>query len=290
MQIVFHLGAHCTDDDRLLKCLLKNRDALAEHGIAVPEPDLYRKPLRETALSLMGATASEETQAYLLQEILQGGPQDRIILSWDSFMTSPQGALRHMLYPNAGESMQAYTRIFPEAQVEFHLAIRNPVTFLPTLFRKQSGLSHEEFMTIDDPADLRWSDTITNLRRHNPGVPITVWCDEDTPLIWPEVLEGISRHPKGMELAGSNDLLQSIMTEEGLTRMTTYIAGHPPQSPAQRRRIVSAFLDKFARREQIEQEITMQGWNEELVDHCSAAYDRDMARIIAMPDITAITA
>ena len=36
MRIVYHLGAHCTDEDRLVRCLLKNRAVLAEAGIAVP--------------------------------------------------------------------------------------------------------------------------------------------------------------------------------------------------------------------------------------------------------------
>lgn len=290
MQIVFHIGVHCTDDDRLLHCLQQNRDALAQQGICVPEPERYRKPLREAAVSLMGETASEETQAYLLQEILQGTAARRVILSWESFTTFPRGVLRHMLYPNCGERMHAYTRIFPAAQAEFHLAIRNPGTFLPALFRKQSGLSYEEFMTIEDPADLRWSETVANLRRYNPDVPITVWCDEDTPLIWPEVIRAVSGHPEGMELTGSDDFLASIMSPDGLARMVAYRDGHPPQSPAQRRRIVSAFLEKFALPEQVEQEINMRGWTEDLILRCSESYDNDVARLIAMPDIAMITA
>ncbi len=38
MEIVYHLGAHCTDEDRLLRCLLKNRGILAQQGIIVPGP------------------------------------------------------------------------------------------------------------------------------------------------------------------------------------------------------------------------------------------------------------
>ena len=47
MRIVYHLGAHCTDEDRLVRCLLKNRATLAEQGIVVPAPTRYRKLLRE---------------------------------------------------------------------------------------------------------------------------------------------------------------------------------------------------------------------------------------------------
>ena len=54
MRIVYHLGAHCTDDERLLRCLLKNRGALAEQGIVVPSPTRYRTLLRDTAVHLQG--------------------------------------------------------------------------------------------------------------------------------------------------------------------------------------------------------------------------------------------
>ena len=33
MRIVYHLGAHCTDEERLVRCLLKNRGLLAGQGI-----------------------------------------------------------------------------------------------------------------------------------------------------------------------------------------------------------------------------------------------------------------
>ena len=48
MQIVLHAGVHNTDEDRLLKCLLKNRDKLREDGVCVPGPSRYRRLLRDT--------------------------------------------------------------------------------------------------------------------------------------------------------------------------------------------------------------------------------------------------
>ena len=47
MEIVYHLGAHCTDEERLLRCLLKNRGALSAQGIVVPGPARYRNLLRD---------------------------------------------------------------------------------------------------------------------------------------------------------------------------------------------------------------------------------------------------
>ncbi len=61
MRIVYHLGAHCTDDERLVRCLLKNRGTLAEQGIVVPGPTRYRNLLRDTAATLKGADRDTRT-------------------------------------------------------------------------------------------------------------------------------------------------------------------------------------------------------------------------------------
>ena len=290
MQIVYHLGLHCTDEERLLRCLLKNRAALADQGIAVPGPARYRTLLRDTAKTLKGQPAGAETQSLVLDEIIGNDTARRLIFSWDNFPGFPQGAVRGGFYASAGERMHGFRQIFPEAETEFHLALRNPATFIPALYQKQGGLGLEAFMEGVDLASLRWSDLVTGLRAANPDVAITLWCDEDTPLIWPEVLQAVSGHGPDTALEDSDDLLRGLMSADGMQRMTAYMDSHPPQNPAQRRRIVSAFLDKFALRDRIEMEFEMPGWTEAMIEQASADYDMDMARILAMPDIRVITA
>ncbi|MDT8855367.1 hypothetical protein RNZ50_10160 [Paracoccaceae bacterium Fryx2] len=286
MRIVYHLGAHCTDEERLLRCLLKNRGALAAEGIVVPGPARYRTLLRDTAVTLKGMTATQDTQALVLDQIMDEDVAERLILSWDSFLAFPQGVLRRTLYPAAAERMRSFTQIFPQIEAEFFLAIRSPATFLPALFAKQRGKSYAEFTEEADLATLRWSDLIAEIRHANPDVPLTVWCDEDTPLIWPEVLRAVSGHSPGLRLEEDDDLLAAIMSPDGFRRMNAYLEGHPPANEMQRRRVVSAFLDKFALPEQIEMELEMPGWTEELVAALTLTYDRDVALIARRPDVT----
>jgi hypothetical protein len=285
MRIVYHLGAHCTDEERLLRCLLKNRDALAEEGIVVPGPAKYRTLLRDTAMALKGATATQDAQDVIMDQILSDDEADRIILSWDNFLGYAQGALRGGIYSSGAERMAAFCQIFPTCEAEFHLAIRNPATFVPAVYQKQHGRNYEEFMEGVEVEDLRWSTLIAALRETNPTVPITVWCDEDTPLLWPEILKAVSGHSDEVTLTDTDDLLASIMSEDGMTRMRTYMQGHPPQNADQRRRMVSAFLDKFALPEQIDFEIEMEGWSEELITRTTEAYDLDVSRIMAMDGV-----
>ncbi|WP_096785831.1 hypothetical protein [Rhodobacter sp. CZR27] len=288
MRVIYHLGAHCTDEERLLRCLLANREALAQAGIAVPAPAGYRTLLRDTAVGLKGMPASIETRGAVLSRILDLPGAGRIVLSWDSFLSYPQWVLRGALYPAAGERVRALADIFPGCEVEAHLAIRNPATFLPALLRKQRGRSHADFLEGSQIGALRWSDTIRSIRLAVPEVPLTVWCDEDTPLIWPEVLVAVSGHPDAGRFEGADDLLASLMSPAGLKRMRAFLAEHPPQSAQQRRQAVSAFLEKFGLPERIEMEFEMPGWTDEVIDTLTRGYDADVARIQSLPGVTFI--
>ncbi|TGD66028.1 hypothetical protein EYC08_03785 [Tabrizicola sp. WMC-M-20] len=290
MRIVYHLGAHCTDDERLVRCLLKNRQVLGEQGIVVPGPARYRTLLRDTAMTLKGQPASRDTQALVLDQIMDEDRAERLILSWENFLSFPQWVLKTRLYPAAAERVSAFTQIFPDIEAEFHLAIRNPATFLPDLFAKQRDKTFDQFMSDIDPADIRWSDVIGDMLNANPGVPFTVWCDEDTPLIWPEVLQAVSGHAEGTVLTDANELLGTIMSPEGLTRMIAYMESHPAHTAVQRRRIVSAFLDKFALPDRVEMEVELPGWTQETVASLTEGYYQDVARIRAMPGVTFLSA
>lgn len=290
MRIVYHLGVHCTDEERLIRCLLKNRAVLAEQGIVVPSPTRYRKLLRDTAVQLRGAAASVESQAMVLDQIMDEAQAERLVLSWDSFLSFPQWTLRGTMYSVAGERIRAFTRIFPEIEAEFHLALRNPATFVPALYAKQSGRPYQEFIDGTRPETLRWSDVVRQILTQNPGVPLVIWCDEDTPLIWPEVLQAVSGHADGTALEDADELLAGIMAPEGLARLRAYLASHPPASIGQRRRIVAAFLDKFALPDQVEISFDLPGWSAAMVEDMTAAYLADVEAIRQMPGVTFIAA
>jgi hypothetical protein len=91
-------------------------------------------------------------------------------------------------------------------------------------------------------------------------------------------------------LADTDELLASIMNEIGLSRMKAYCIEHPPQSVAQRRRIVTAFLEKFARPEKVTADIPVPGWTEDLVAEMTNLYLEDVERIRLMPGVTLIEA
>ena len=290
MRIVYHLGAHCTDEERLLRCLLKNRTVLAEQGIIVPGPTRYRTLLRETAVALKGQPASADTQALVLDQIVQDDRAERLILSWDSFLSFAPWVMEGGLYRAAGERVRAFSLIFPEVEAEFFLALRNPATFLPALFDKQKNAKggtrdFGSFLKFRDPQDIRWSDVIDRILQMNPYVPLTIWCDEDTPLIWPEVLRAVTGHAPQTVLEGTNELLEQIMSAEGLKRMQAYLAAHAVTTPEMRRKVTTAFLDKFAVPDRITMDVEVPEWTADLVEAMTSTYEQDVARIRARPGV-----
>ncbi len=287
MRIVYHLGAHCTDDERLIRCLWKNRETLSTQGIIVPAPTRYRALMRDTAVTLKGRAASRDTQAVVLDQIMEEERADRLILSWDNFLSYPPWVIRsRRLYPAAAERIRAFTQIFPEIDAEFHMAIRNPASFLPALYNSMPGKTLDEVMGGADPRDLSWFRLVEEVRTLNPDASLTIWCDEDTPMIWPEVLQAVSGHAPGTPLIDTDDLLADLMSPDGLERMRAYMTANPPSNVTQRRRIVSAFLDKFALSDQIDMELDLPGWDEDLIDSLTENYRSDIARIRAMSGVT----
>ncbi|MDH2325658.1 hypothetical protein QCN27_02135 [Cereibacter sp. SYSU M97828] len=286
MQIVYHLGAHCTDEERLLRCLLRNRDALAEAGVMVPGPARYRNLIRDTATALRRMPATDATQEEVLDQIMDAGTADRLILSWENFLSFPQWVLRGRLYPAAGERVRGFTNIFPSFAAELHIAIRNPATFIPALFQRQRVKSVEDFLAGVDPMNLRWSEVIADLLAHGQDMPVTVWCDEDTPLIWPEVLRSVAGVDIPME--GEDELLATIMDDQGIERLRKRMA--TPLPIDERRTITATLLEEHAKPEMVEMQIDMPGWTPELVDALTDAYEEDILRIMAMPGVRFLSA
>ncbi|MGR3540018.1 MAG: hypothetical protein ACU0BS_01130 [Hasllibacter sp.] len=287
MQVAFHLGAHCTDDDKLRRALARSRGALSERGTVVPGPGRYRTLLRETAERLQGKPAPSETERALLDAIVgEGERPERLVLANENFFcTIPRIFEGGTWYAYGGDRASALAGLFPSAGIELFLAIRNPATALPALKRRASDRDYATMMHGTDATTLRWSDLVRRLREAVPEARITVWCNEDTPLIWADVLHRLAGLEGEPRLEGEDDLLVELMAPEGLTRYRAYLAKHPPSSDIQRRRIISAFLDKFALPGATEDEADIPGWTEETVETLTAIYDEDVWTIAGMDGV-----
>ena len=290
MQVVFHLGAPCTDLGLLLQSLLKNRATLADQGILVPPLMRYRPLLRDTVRALKGRPASDDVQEALLDAIVDEARVERLILSDPRFVCINRLVVQGpQIWPMIDRQTANLRALFPSAAPEFFIGMRNPATLIPALFEASKFSDFAEFTERMQPHAVTWSEMLRRLRSAHPDAPITVWCNEDTPLLWGQILREIADVPFDFPLKGVDDLIETIMDKTGFARMRRYLSDNPAQSEMQRRRIVGAFLDRYALDDEIEEELDLPGWSPELVERLSLAYEDDMAEIARIPGVTLLS-
>ena len=290
MQVVLHAGVHTTDEDRLIRCLLKNRDRLHDDGIAVPGPSRYRRALRDAIHELSSRPPEAGARDRFLTQTLDHETPERLVLSNENFFCVPKLAVADdQFYPHAETKLADFREFFAGDRQELFLAVRNPATYLPDVFNISPQQSFDQFMGGTDPLALRWSELIGRIRETVPDMKITCWCHEDTPLIWGEVMRELAGLSPEHRLDGEFDMLTDIMSPEGMRRFEAYLAAHPGMSERQRRRAATVFLDKFALDDALEEELTGPDWDELMIDMLTELYEEDVYEIERLPGVTFIT-
>lgn len=287
MQMVFHLGVHCTDGDRLLKSLLNNRDELLHHGTEIVPPNRHRGLFEEALMALNGGTATAEMEQIMLDAMLVGDAPRRVVFSTPSFMGAPGRVCgrNQGLYPQMGARAAALANLFPSAGSEFFLAIRNPATLLTEVLNIFTGGDYEVLLQGNPPLRLRWAEAIQRLIRSVPGRRIVIWCHEDVPLIWPEILRLAGALPIGAPLTGGLAYLQELVTEEGFAELQAILAGQDQLSVKRRRDLEAQALERHALPSALDQEIGLPGWTQDLVDQVTDQYHADIAEIAVLPGV-----
>jgi hypothetical protein len=286
MKIILHAGAHATDEDRLMKCLLKNADDLKSNDVAVPGPSNYRTLIRDTLKAMGQGEPAADGRDVLLDAILPGDMPQRLILSNEGFFAHARHAIEGgAIYPDAETKLKRFCTLFHEDEVELFIGLRNPAGFLTQLHGRLSNVPFDEFLAGSVPSQLRWSELIKRIRTALPDLPTTVWANEDTPLLWSQILREMMGFPDEQKIKGGFDLITDLMTQEGMRRFRAYLKAHPVMSEDQKRRVVSAFLAKFARPELLEEEVGAPGWSAQEADQMALQYERDVAELANIPGV-----
>jgi len=290
MQVIIHAGAHGTEEDRLMKTLLRNKEGFLARGTAVPGPAKYRPLLKECMAASKANAPSEDAQDLLWDAILEEEHADRVVLSNPHFFGSQRDALDgQRLYPEAEDRMRALKALFPDDDLELYMAIRSPTGFLPKLLEKAGPGRRRDVLSTTNPAELRWSAMIARIRAAVPDVPITLWCYEDLPMIWAQILRELGNLEADSKVKGGMDLLGTIMTREGMRRMRAYLHDRPEITEMYKRRIFAAFLDKYAIEEALEEELDIEEWTPDLIAQIEEAYDADVDQLSRIPDVRLLT-
>lgn len=287
MKIVLHLGAHCTDDGKLANTLARNRGDFLARGISVPPQGNYHALLREAIHALEAGPPAPDAGDILLDAIMEEDAAERLILSNENFFGVPHMAVESgQFYPMTEQRLADLRLLFPDCDIDLFLAVRDPGAFIPAIHAASAGMSLDQVLKGTDPGTLRWSDMVRRIRAIAPDMGLTVWCSEDSPLIYGEIIRAMAGLPEGHKIRGAFDLLGEIMTREGMQRFRAYFAANPTMSEPQKRKAMMAFLAKYAIEDALEDDIPLPPWPDELFEYLTDAYEEDVEAIGRMEGLT----
>lgn len=289
LQIAFHIGANCTDEDRLLKSILKNTDALVQQSIAVPGPGKYRRLIREAIQALDGEHPAPDTRNILIDAIVEDDEIVRLVMSNDNFLTVPKRIFDHSLfYPQADTKVRGLHQLFPNDELTLFIGLRNPASFLQEAARRAQPASLQTYLGMQDAVELRWSDVIRRIKLAAPQTPLYVWCNEDTPLIWEDLIRRISGISAQDQVIGRTDLLSDLVTPEGLTVLKSRLDACPIDDRMERHNIIADIMEAYAVPDSRDEEIDLPGLDADTVAEMSEAYEADIDQIGEMEGVELI--
>ena len=287
MEIALHLGVHCTDDERLLRALLKDRSRLADAGTALPASRAYRMMLPKLVRTLRGSPAGADVQEMVRDALVGDTKPSRLILSHENLACFPINAVGpNGLYNAFPQRLAALANIFPADDCTFFVALRNPATLVPEVLSRAGVADRAAHLGDTDPLDLRWGPVLKRMLEAVPDARIVLWCNEDTPLLWPDILHAVAGDQGDAPIEGEDDMLMMLLSDEGLAALHTHLAGvEGPFGATERRDITASFLERYARTEEMETIVDMPGWSADLIVEMTEAYDEDVAEVAGLPGV-----
>lgn len=288
IQYTIQLGTAFDAGQQLIWSLVKE-PWITQENIYVHRPRFYRSHLSRLAAQADGAQAGPQD----LQEMfhLDQTPPDQD-LHFVLNMTEPMQPEPHFYadgkwFDELGNRAARLRAVLSPAPVQFMLCLRNPAMLL------SDALTSGDYPTYvsaqPNPFTLGWADVLRDLRAHVPDAPITVWCAEESPLTWGQILSSFGTTANKLTLDARTHMARSLMNDEGGKRLTDYLRQHPDLTDDLRARVISIFIEKFTPPENLEADVVIPGWSEDKQIRMDALYAADLEQVAKIDGVTFIT-
>jgi hypothetical protein len=282
MRISLHIGAHYTRTPRLVAAMNANERAFGRMNILSPGPDSYRPIITAALTRLDGLPPIVDEEDAILAEILGDNTAAQHLIMVNEKWAGGRNMMFQggQLYTDIGPSVSRITELFSQHDLRISMAIRNPAALINSaLASSGTPLSLKWFLKANDPMNLSWVTPINELQKAVPDVPITMWCEEDTPLIWPRIIRGIAGIPDDAPIRASLAGVIDALEPEGATRFRAFLRNHTLSTEQQYERAVLAFLDKYALESLAKPVYDVPDWNAQTVHDLSLNYEDDIAEL-----------
>ncbi|NOD36833.1 MULTISPECIES: hypothetical protein [unclassified Ruegeria] len=286
MQVIIHAGAAFTDEGHILSSLVANRQMLAEMKTAPMGPRMSRQFVKIMSDALTQGTSIDETRDSLAPLFPQDVNLERVVLSSDKFFGPRRTALQHgQIYPFAGRRTAFTETLLEGAQLELFVGLVNPGIFIPKTLMSIHEDHRRDILASTDLSCLSWLSMIEDLRELAPQFKLTVWENENLPLIWGDIVRAMTGLPSETPLPDEYSFLTSLLTDAGQGQVQEILGRRTPLDIQGQREELAQVLEDQARPELVEEELDLPGWNTDIFDAFTELYAQDMAAIRTMSDI-----
>lgn len=290
MRVNLHIGMHFTRTARLVKAMRENEKVNANHGVISPPVKSYRTKINAELARLDGLPPTRDESRALVSQIMGEGDVRSAILIDEAWSGKIETAFAdEMLYSNAGENVRRVVELFQTEDVRLSMALINPATYIAGVLSVKRAVGQARwFVRNVDPASISWKTTVDRLLAEVTDIPVTLWAEEDTPLVWARILRNLGELPQDTEIRAPYAALREVLTPEGMTLFKTFIEKFPPKSPQTEERAIMAFLDKYSAAPVYDPEDGLEGWDAEALATITERYEADIATLAEHPRVTLI--
>ena len=288
MRIVLYVGLHQTDGDKFFDLIQWNRRNFSRSGVHIPPQNAYLTTISHLVNECTNTTFDPDARRCFLDAIsdVEVEESETLILCHDNFFCVPKRVFhRSQIYGSAEKKLQTIRKLFAKDDFEIFLSLKNPATFLPGLLSSTPINTLSELLQGLDPLQINWFDFTRRLSNAVPDVPITIWCDEDSPLVWADAVRKMAGVSSTHKLKGALVRLKQVMSPEGLTRLRPYLKSHPELTHKQQQKAVLAFLDKYTLEDNLYEEIDVPGWDQNTVLSLTKKYENAVAEMTKLPNV-----
>lgn len=292
MELVFHLGAHATDEGQIAGWLAQNADPLQRQGLILPAPRRFLAQISQ-ALAAHGPDGpAPPAREEALLRALGLGDEGRVrlvvsapgLLGPASQVAAPEG----FYIKDVARRIYGLRVLFPRVRLHFLLAVRGADGFLPALLDQMPEGALDRVLPLLDDDILPWSLLVSTLRRHAPAAALTVWRHEDLPQVWPQVLATLVGPGKRVPIEGMMDFATIGLTTQGRARAERYLAANPPGDAARLQKIMALFGERFGRQPGPGADAALPEWARQHIARLARSYETEWADIASHDGVRAL--
>lgn len=289
MQIILHCGVFSSDTPLLLSALEENCTLELPYKTQVCDPESTRDILRKILRAGRENQLPEDSRDILLEMANVASDTQRVVIANPAMLGTYQDFVAPgQFFPNAVDYVKVVRQIFSNDELAISYAMRNPATLLSSIITGSQSRVANKILSAADPAGLLWSELAHRLSTAFPDIHLTIWYNEDNPVIWRDILSILLDIPENQPVRKVYAPMWKILSEDSMNKFRAYMAKHPGMIASQERRVIATFVEKFADPDALNEEINVDGWTQDYVDMLTAQYEADQAAVAAVPGVRLI--